>query len=59
MLVSKLTTPQPLEKLELVTFKSRNLRPKFIWSTDMTLTVVLIGLVLMLWTLFSPWGIAN
>jgi len=25
----------------------------------MTLTVVLIGLVLMLWTLFSPWGIAN
>jgi SSS family solute:Na+ symporter len=59
MLVSKLTPPQPLEKLELVTFKSRSLRPKFIWSTDMTLTVLLIGLVLMIWTLFSPWGIAN
>ena len=59
ILVSKLTTPQPLETLELVTFKSRNLRPKFIWSTDMTLTVVLIGLVLMLWILFSPWGIAQ
>ena len=59
MLVSKLTQPQPIETLELVTFKSRNLRPKFTWSTDMTLTVVLIGLVLMLWTLFSPWGIAH
>ena len=59
MLVSKLTKPQPIETLELVTFKSRNLRPKFTWSTDMTLTVVLIGLVLMLWTLFSPWGIAH
>ena len=59
MLVSKLTPPQPLATLELVTFKSRNLRPKFIWSTDMTLTVVLIGLVLLLWTLFSPWGIAH
>ena len=59
MLVSKLTKPQPIETLELVTFKSRNLRPKFTWSTDMTLTVMLIGLVLMLWTLFSPWGIAH
>lgn len=59
MLVSKLTPPQSLASLELVTFKSRNLRPKFIWSTDMTLTVVLIGLVLLLWTLFSPWGIAH
>ena len=59
MLVSKLTQPQPIETLELVTFKSRNLRPKFTWSTDMTITVVLIGLVLMLWTLFSPWGIAH
>ena len=59
MLVSKLTLPQPIETLEMVTFKSRNLRPKFTWSTDMTLTVVLIGLVLMLWTLFSPWGIAH
>jgi SSS family solute:Na+ symporter len=59
MIVSKLSTPQSLESLELVTFKSRKLRPSFKWSTDMTLTIVLIGLVLMLWTLFSPWGIAN
>ena len=59
MIVSKMGQPQPAEMLELVTFKRRSERPKVKWSSDATLTIILIGLVLALWWLFSTWGIAN
>ena len=59
MLVSKMGQPQPAAMLELVTFQRRSERPKVKWSSDATLTVILIGLVLALWWLFSTWGIAN
>ena len=57
--VSKMGQPQPTEMLELVTFQKRSERPKFKWSSDMVLTFVLIALVLVLWWLFSAWGIAG
>ncbi|WP_339625681.1 sodium:solute symporter [uncultured Maribacter sp.] len=59
MVVSKMGQPQPVAMLELVTFQRRSERPKVKWSSDATLTVILIGLVLALWWLFSTWGIAN
>ncbi|GAB5474679.1 MAG: sodium:solute symporter [Maribacter sp.] len=59
MIVSKMTPAQPVERLELVTFKKRAERPVFKWSSDMTLTVVLVALVLLLWGVFSTWGIAG
>lgn len=59
MVVSKMGKPQPAEMLELVTFQKRSERPKFKWSSDMVLTVILIALVLVLWWLFSAWGIAG
>tara|TARA_R110000744_G_scaffold104455_5_gene200049 strand:+ start:443 stop:2119 length:1677 start_codon:yes stop_codon:yes gene_type:complete len=58
MVVSKMGEPQPSDTLELVTFQKRSERPKVKWSSDATLTVILIGLVLVLWVLFSTWGIA-
>ena len=58
MVVSKMGEPQPSDTLELVTFQKRSERPKVKWSSDATLTVILIGLVLVLWVLFSNWGIA-
>jgi SSS family solute:Na+ symporter len=58
MVVSKMGEPQPTDTLELVTFQKRSERPKVKWSSDATLTVILIGLVLVLWVLFSTWGIA-
>lgn len=57
MLVSKATEPQSAEFLKDVTFH-RDGRAKLQWSTDASLTVLLIILVLALWWLFSPWGIA-
>lgn len=59
MVVSKIGKPQPAEMLELVTFQKRSERPKFKWSSDMVLTIILIALVLVLWWLFSTWGIAG
>lgn len=59
MVVSKTSPAQPEELLELVTFKKRAERPIFKWSSDMTLTVLLIALVLLLWGVFSTWGIAG
>ena len=59
MVVSKLGTSQPAAVLELVTFQRRSQKASFKWSTDVTLTVILIALVLVLWWLFSAWGIAN
>lgn len=59
MVVSKMGQAQPAELLELVTFQKRSERPKFKWSSDMVLTVILIALVFVLWWLFSAWGIAG
>jgi SSS family solute:Na+ symporter len=59
MVISKLGQPQSEEILRLVTFQKITLKMKFKWSTDIVLTIVLIILVLMLWWLFSPLGIAN
>ncbi len=59
MAVSKMSKPQPEESLELVTFQKRSERPKFKWSSDVVLTIVLIVLVLAIWWLFSAWGIAG
>jgi len=56
MAVSKLTTPQAIADLELVTFQKKE-RTGFTWSTDVILTVVLVALVLILWWIFSPLGI--
>jgi len=58
MMVSKMSEPQPAETLALVTFQKPSERAKFKWSSDATITVVLIGCVLLLWWLFSAWGIA-
>ena len=58
MLVSRSGRPQSEESLELVTFQKGEFRSKFKWSNDGGLTIVLIALVLILWWLFSPLGIA-
>ncbi len=58
MLVSKTGIPQPLAVLEQVTFKKKKEGTAFKWSTDVVLTVILVILVLILWTVFSSWGIA-
>ena len=58
MLVSKSGHPQSEESLELVTFQKGEFRSKFRWSNDGGLTIILIALVLILWWLFSPLGIA-
>jgi SSS family solute:Na+ symporter len=58
MLVSKTGYPQSAEILQMVTFQRKGRTHGFKWSTDVVLTLVLIVLVLMLWWLFSAWGIA-
>jgi len=57
MIVSKLSTPQSLKSLDLVTFQRRGKAVAFQWSTDIVLTIILVILVLILWTIFSPLGI--
>ncbi len=59
MVVSKTSQAQPEALLELVTFQRKEVAFKIKWSSDATLTVILIGLVLALWTIFSKWGIAG
>jgi SSS family solute:Na+ symporter len=59
MLVSKLGHPQSEDNLELVTFQKGEFQSKFKWSNDGVLTIILIALVLILWWLFSPLGIAG
>ncbi|MEO0895587.1 MAG: sodium:solute symporter [Bacteroidota bacterium] len=58
IIVSRLGQPQDPASLELVTFQ-KNRSVAFKWTTDVILTVVLIGLVLMLWWVFSPLGLAG
>jgi len=59
MLFSKLGRPQKPETLKLVTFQKIDLKLKPKFSTDLILTFTLIVLVLLIWILFSPLGIAN
>ncbi len=58
MIVSKTGYPQPAEVLKTVTFQRKPKGTSYKWSSDKTLTVVLIALVLALWWIFSSWGIA-
>ena len=57
MAVSRAGKPQDPDLLSQVTFEKKG-RSAFRWSTDVVLTVILIVLVLVLWTIFSSWGIA-
>jgi SSS family solute:Na+ symporter len=59
MVVSRLSTPQSDESLRLVTFHTSDTVGGFRWSSDIILTIILIVSVLVLWTVFSSWGIAN
>ena len=58
MIVSMMSKPQSDEVLELVTFKRFSTPRKFNLSTDAILTIILVTLVLVLWLVFSPLGIA-
>lgn len=57
-LISMMSKPQDEKQLREVTF-DREKPLKFRWSTDVILTVVLLILVLTLWWVFSPLGIAG
>jgi SSS family solute:Na+ symporter len=57
MIVSKLSTPQPEASLELVTFQKGARVASFKWTTDVVSTIVLVILVLILWAVFSPFGV--
>lgn len=57
--VSKTGKQQSDEILKLVTFQRKENTEKRKWTKDATLTLLLIFCVLMLWLIFSPWGIAN
>ena len=59
MIVSKMGRPQSAEVLALVTFQKGTQPAKFKWTPDVSLTVILIVCVLVLWWLFSAWGIAG
>ena len=57
MLVSRMTEPQPLESLRLITFqKSDN---NFVWTTDHSISMLLVGCVLALWWFLSSWGVGS
>ena len=56
---SKLGTPKSPEVLDLVTFSDKERATRFRWTTDTMLTVLLIALVLFIWFLFSPLGLAG
>lgn len=58
MLVSRTGEAQSMEVLEELTFQ-RSGAGKFKVNSDVILTIVLIVLVLILWTIFSPLGIAG
>ena len=51
MLVSKMTEPQPLESLRLIAFQKSD-KP-FVWTTDHSISLLLVGRVLALWWFFS------
>lgn len=56
--VSKLTAPPSLEQIDGLCLQTTQKR-KWVWSSvDVRLSMLLIGLVLILWFIFSQWGIA-
>lgn len=57
MAVSKMSTPQPEDQLEMVTFQRNTKSFAFEWTSDIKLTIVLVILVLALWVTFSPFGV--
>ena len=59
MVVSKMGQPQPPNTLELVTFQKRTTRFPAQFSIDGIMTIILIVLVLLIWLLFSSWGIVR
>jgi solute:Na+ symporter, SSS family len=59
IVVSRLGTPQPEESLQLVTFQKSVVSTKFKFTTDLALTLILVLAVLVLWVMFSRFGIAN
>lgn len=58
MAVSKAGKPQSPDLLTHVTFQKKE-KSAFRWTSDVVLTIILIILVLILWTIFSSWGIAG
>ena len=58
MLVSKMGLPESAEKLRLVTFQKSDFKKKFKLTPDVMWTILLIALVLLIWFVFSPLGIA-
>ncbi len=58
ILVSKTGKQQDDAQLDQVTFRKARKKEPVRWSTDIVLTFILIFLVLVLWTVFSSWGIA-
>ena len=58
MLVSKMGQPQPAASLELVTFQKKTTKEPFKFTIDVKLTIALVMLVLFIWWLFSPLGLA-
>ncbi len=56
---SKLGTPKDPAILDIVTFGEKERSVRFKWTTDTILTLILIALVLLIWLLFSPWGLAR
>jgi SSS family solute:Na+ symporter len=59
ILVSFTAPAQSEEQLKLVTYKRTPSVKGERYSTDFWLTLLLIGSVIFLWILFSPWGIAG
>jgi solute:Na+ symporter, SSS family len=59
MVVSRLGTPQSEESLQLVTFQKSVDSTKFKFTTDLVLTLILVLAVLVLWVMFSRFGIAS
>lgn len=59
MLVSRMGTPQPELSLQAVTFQKSETKTAFKFTSDGILTVILIISVLVLWIVFSSWGIAH
>jgi solute:Na+ symporter, SSS family len=59
LILVSLTAPQQSEEqLKLVTYKHTPSVKGEAHSTDFWLTILLIGCVIFLWVLFSPWGLA-
>ncbi len=59
MAVSKMTAPQPEESLVGLTYERSKSQPSASMKLDARLSVLLVVLVLILWFVFSPWGLGG